>query len=447
MPDFHHIFSPSSASRHLHCVGYLLPKQPNHGNNAAKIGTCCHKLLEYSQSGVDPSLLVGSVITEDRLDDGSEIKVDEGMVKAVRYFNYTVSGMMLELGIDPSNTRSEQHLYHPLTLLPNSNPEDEESYLFGGTTDFFAWSDDTLLVADLKYGAEPVAASSPQLTEYAILALANMPPEAAQGITRVVQVIIQPRISHGDTMDRYELSQGELVETWHKLWAQMELYKANMDLPSPDPAVFVTGKQCHRCPRIATCPAVTRDITDAVHTATSMSQLPGGLQSALDVDTIVYWLNRVEAVGAFLKEIEKKAWQLAQSGHKIPGKKLVYSFGNRSWKVDPVIKGRNKNGVKSPDRIAEGDELVSKTVALLRRKFGLSKEQATNTEVKSPAQIEKTLKQMDKLDAAAKKAVLELTKRDIKGVRLVDEDAPGEEVASLDETFAEALKINEEYAE
>lgn len=445
MPDFHHVFSPSSAARHLKCIGYMLPKVPNHAGDAAKIGTACHKLLEYAQAGIDPKMMVGQVITDDKLDNGQGIPVDEEMVKAVNYFNDTVRGLMLELGISPNNCRSESHLVHPLTAIEGKDPSQIESYLFGGTTDFFAWSEDTLLVADLKYGLEPVPASSPQLTEYAILAMANMPPEAAERIKRVVQVIIQPRLTYGELMDRYELSEGELVQTWHTLWQQMELYKQNEKLPSPDMRVFVTGGHCKRCPKINTCPAITREMTETVQVSEAMAKLPDGLDADMSVDALTYWLDRAETIREFLKALEKRAWLLAQSGTQIPGKKLVYSFGHRKWKVDPVIKGRTRNGVKSPDRIAEGDELVQKTVAMLRKKFGVTKDQATNTEVKSPAQFETLLKKMEKYDKAAKEAVMQITERSIRGVRLVDENAPGEPVdASLDVTFADALKYAEE---
>lgn len=416
------------------------PRASREVGDAAKEGTACHKLLELAQLGMEPEMFLGQAVTEDKRKDGSPFLVDQAMVGAVRYFMDTVGGIMLELGIPPENYRPEQHLVHPLSAVgPNI-----EDHLFGGTTDFVAWGNGTLLVADLKYGAEPVEPSSPQLTEYAILALANMP-DVAPTITRIEQVIIQPRISFGDTVGRYNLPFEELRSTWERLWAMIELFKAHRHMEASPLELYQSGDHCHRCERIQNCPKVTMDLNDAVKAVPAINALENDPANSLDI--ISYWLERAEPIRAFLKAVDEAAWKLAKSGYKIPGKKLVYSFGNRTWKFDKTIRGRKcKDGTQLPTRVAETkEELDEKVYELLRRKLNFKRSEVQNTTVKSPAQVEALLKEQKRLDAKTREIMMALTTRQVKGVRLVDQADRGEEVniGTVDE-FAAAFEFEKE---
>jgi hypothetical protein len=400
------------------------PQKPKEVGDAAREGTACHKLLELAQMGLDPEFFLGQAVTEDKRKNGEPFLVDQTMVGAVRYFMDTVQGIMLELGIPPENFRPEQHMVHPATQVGSAL----EDHLFGGTTDFMAWGNGTLLVADMKYGQEPVEPSSPQLTEYAILALANMPPEEARTIVRIEQVIIQPRISFGDTCGRYSLPAEELNDVWQRLWAMIELYKAHSHLEASPLELYGMGDHCDRCDRITNCPKVTQSMNDAV--ASESLVRSAGNDPTSQVAIISYWLERAEPIRAFLKAIDEEAWKLAKSGHKIPGRKLVYSFGHRAWKVNPNIRSRTKpDGTKPPARVAETkEEMDKKILDVLRKKLGLKASEAQKSVLKTPAQVEQFLRDAKRLDKDTRAILQSITAREVKGVRLVDEHASGEEV-------------------
>lgn len=416
MPDVHHIFAPSSAHRHLECVGYLIgPEMKDSGGDAAMEGTVCHKLLEYSQYGLDPASFLGQTITEQYYSTGEPARVDEGMLSAVRFFNQIASELMAELGIDPVNSAPERHLVHP------DIPEE----LSGGTSDFSAWSDDTLLVIDLKYGREPVPATSPQLTEYLLLALAHVPAEKRVHIKRFVQVIVQPRISHGEPVDRYEPSVQDVMAVWEKLWRATQLYLAHRHLPESPPELLVVGSHCRRCPRALHCSAITKEMSDAA----LLSVVPIDTQDEGFINKLVYWSEKEEAIKSFLKAVQQMLASLAEQGYEIPGRKLVASFGHRDW---------------SPSMKEQGDTYILRRLA---RKLGVKAEEARQISVKSPSQIEKLLREKGEWtkNKEVQSAFQEMVHRPVRGMKLVELSAKGEVITSaMASEFSKAL---EEYGQ
>ncbi len=401
MPDVHHIFSPSSAHRHLECPGYLIgPEITDEPNDAAIEGTVCHKLLELSQFGLDPDLFTGQSIMDVMYNNRSLVPVNLDMVQAVRLFNETAKDLMLELGIKPENTWPERHLVHP----------DFPDELFGGTSDFSGFNVEAgvLLIMDLKYGTNPVEASSPQLFEYAFLAISTLSPEDQAKITRLVFVIVQPRIAYGETVSRHEPSQDEIMEVWGKLNKAVNAFLLHRHLPQAPPELLNTGSHCKYCPRQLHCPAITRDMGDMV----ALANIPIDTSDEGIVKMLIFWSEKAEAVKSFLKRVDGALHELASRGVSIPGKKLVAAFGNRTWKPDLEEKG---------------------TTYMLRRLvrvLGLKAEQCKEIKVLGPAKIEELLRSSGKWkgNKDLQEAFHNLVHRPVKGAKLVDNSEPGEQV-------------------
>lgn len=402
MPDVHHVFSPSSAYRHLECVGYLIgPEITQEPGDAANEGTVCHKLLEMSQMGMEPDWFTGQeLIQEVSYKDGSSILVDAEMINAVRFFNQIADELRAELGIQKENTWPERHLVHP--AFPDE--------VFGGTSDFTGIDLDNgvMLVMDLKYGANPVKASSPQLFEYAFLAMSALSPEDQVKIKRFVFVIVQPRISYGDTWDRYEPEIEEVQQVWDKLNEQINKYLLHRHLPQAPPELLSTGKHCTYCPRQLHCPAITRDMGDMI----ALANIPINTADEGIVKMLIYWSEKADAVKSFLKKVEASLHELASRGVQIPGKKLVASFGNRTWK---------------PELMERGDTYILRR---LNRVLEVPAVECKKVEVVGPAKIEEYLRKSGRWKGNRKlqEDFNSFVHRPVKGAKLVDLDEPGEPV-------------------
>jgi hypothetical protein len=300
-------------------------------------------------------------------------------------------------------------------------PED----LMGGTSDFTAVGEETLLIVDLKYGTNPVDGDSPQLTEYLLLAMAHLPPEKRAKIKRFVQVIIQPRVSYGELVRRHEPTLEEINAVWEKLWAAVQMYLAHRHLPESPPELLNVGKHCRYCPRQMNCSALSREMSDAA----TLALMPIDTTSAGFIDKLIYWSDKREAITSFFTAVDKALATLAEQGHVIPGRKLVASFGNREW---------------IPEMKDEGDTYILRR---LKRVLDVPAEKARNVTVKSPAQIEALLKEEGrwKSDKELQSKFHGMVQRQVRGVRLVAESAPGDVVTpALATSFQNALK---EYGE
>jgi hypothetical protein len=131
-------------------------------------------------------------------------------------------------------------------------------------------------------------------------------------------------------------------------------------------------------------------------------------------------MEKADVIKEFLEDVKKALVQRASQGHKVPGHKLVVSWGHRKF---------------------IGNEDPAKLERKLTRTLGLATKDVRISSVGSPAQIEKVLKAAgtwkevkDKFD--------KLTVSTPSGVKLVKEQQGGEEIRP--ETALEFLKTLEE---
>lgn len=401
MTTQHFLLGPSKSSIWLNCRGSLLGPTPEEGTSFwAQEGSVCHSLLEACiQFGFDPQDYLGRVLLVHDTPEPDH-PVNQDMVDAVQLFLDTMREVSQELFIGELPTVvSEMTLIHPLI------PED----LFGGTTDCMMFGGGTLVVMDLKYGIQPVYATSPQLSCYALLAMAHLVTVSPQTqINRVVQIVVQPRSRAGENfISRHEPGADELQDVWNKIndVAAYALQFSLIETARPAPEDLRAGSWCRYCPRQAGC-LVHEEMVQLAFSEAQSDISGRTLSDRLTIEQLVTWSDRAATIKAWLKTIEVALLSLASQGHDIPGRKLVGKQSNREY-----------------------SEPVDKMMRVLPRITGIPLKDLRKVTLLSPNQVEKLLREKGILKAVKPKLQKLLTRR-VTGVKLVDREARGDAIAS-----------------
>lgn len=404
----HSVIGPSSLPRISNCVGSLYgPPVIDVAGPAAIEGTTCHAVLEFCMAfGENPRNLLGST------DFNPDFPVTVEMIEAVELFIDTIKGVCDELGIPHDRIRSEQRMIHP--QVPDR--------MFGGTTDCQAVGEDVLVTVDLKYGRRPVFADSLQLTAYSLLALGNLPVEQSSKINRVVQIIVQPRCS--PSVSRHEPGSEELGKAWESICKVAQFILDHPDMSEPQPDALVAGEWCKYCKRREGCVAREAMVAEVVELGTfvnpnDMTRLTTPTYD-ITTEVLVKWHNLSDVIKEFMEDVEKALKVRAAQGQTIPGWKLTPSYGHRQF---------------------VGDLDDGKLERKLTRTLGLTAKDVRNTKVKTPKQIEDTLKELGKFKDVKDKFE-KLTESKLTGVKLVPASKKGEEI--LPEAALEFLKTLED---
>ena len=400
----HHILGPSKMDRIKKCIGSLYGPADTSSSEAAREGTACHALLEICLlMDMQPMEFLGSTQFSE------EFPVTIEMVEAVDLFITETRKLMETHSIPLDRIVPERRLVHP-------GVADE---LFGGTMDFQAIGDTTLLIADLKFGRRQVYGDSSQLTAYSLLSLSALP--AGHKIDKVIQVIVQPR--GNPQVSVHEVGQTELNELYAAIKRAEAHIQANPDLTVRAAHEHLNpGPHCKYCPVRVGCPAREAMASEAFEAGvfTHPDTMKPIVSPTFDVDTdtLVYWHERADALVEFLSDVKKALMTRAAQGEKIPGHKVIVSWGNRAW-----IDGE-ENGLRR---------------LLSTKGFGLKKKDIYVSKPMSVAQIEKLLKEREMLkDPDLKEKFNKLIESKVAGVRLANEKARGESVRP--ETIIEFLK-------
>lgn len=400
----HHILGPSKMDRIKKCIGSLYGPSDTSSSEAAREGTACHALLEACLLfDMQPMEFLNSKQFSE------EFPVTIEMVEAVDLFITETRKIMEDHSIPLSRVVAERRLVHPGV----------ENELFGGTMDFQAIGDEVLLIADMKFGRRQVYADSSQLTAYSLLSLSALP--TGHGIKKVIQVIIQPR--GNPQVSVHEVGQMELGELWAAIKKAEAHIQANPDMTVRAADEYLNpGPHCKYCPVRVGCTARDNMAAQAMEIGvfTHPDTLKPIVSPTFDVptDTLVYWHERADALVEFLSDVKKALMTRASQGEKIPGHKVVVTWGNRDW-IDGI-----ENGIRR---------------LLATKGFGLKKRDVYVAKPMSIAQIEKLLKEREVLkDPDLKEKFQKLIESKVAGVRLANEKARGEAVRP--ETIIEFLK-------
>lgn len=334
---------------------------PNRSSVYADEGTAAHQLAERalraSMSFAKP-ISAAAYIGENEMVRGTAWPVTEEMADAVQVFLDAVRDTA-QLG---DRLLIEQR-FDLSAIHPN---------MFG-TNDacVISPSRKTLFVLDYKHGKGHAveAVGNPQLRYYGLGALLNS--AGGGGIDTIVITIVQPRAPHRDGPIRSEtISVLELLEWTGDLKAAA--------VRTMDPAAPIkAGSHCLFCPAAGVCPALRdKALEEAMADfATATITVPASPEVLSDAE-IARLLDNADLIDNWLSAVRSHALHRAESGHELPGYKLVSKRATRKW-VD--------------------DGQVPQALSAL----GLEGSEIYTRKLLSPAQIEKLLPKEKRADIEA----------------------------------------------
>lgn len=281
-----------------------------------------------------------------------------------------------------------------------------------GTLDVsIAFEFDRLIVIDFKYGAGifvPVEKNL-QLISYALGAAKQYD----YNFVDVELVIIQPRKPD---------EKGKTIRTWELSIEELRSYEdvireAVRKAEDPLESSFNAGPWCKFCPGKAGCSEISNaalaqaaiDFNDEE----GITSVPA--PNMIGIKNLPTILAAVDKLEVWIEAVRVHAFELAKSGKKIAGRKLVRKKGTRKW-----------------------NDLGS---ALQQAKKIFGNAALTMPELHSPAQIEAIAKRKGVNSETVKKFLTKHASNVSSGYTLVDEDDPRQEVNPAAEDFAEEPEV------
>jgi hypothetical protein len=219
-----------------------------------------------------------------------------------------------------------------------------------GSTDLLGRIGRRAIVLDWKFG-DGVMVNAENNDQLLFYAAAAMRTPAAQWVFEDVDeielIIVQP-----PEIRRWVTDKARVVSF------EQELARA-VRQAQQDGAELSPGEHCRWCAAKPICPQMNGAIDRAIH-----QQIV-----KLDKDQLGEYLAKADMLEDWVKDLRALAFQVLESGGQVPGYKLVAKRGTRQWVQDAAIEAWvDANGI----------------------------EDAYDTKVKSPAQMEKVLKKHGK---------------------------------------------------
>lgn len=186
-----------------------------------------------------------------------------------------------------------------------------------GRADFIGFNDDTMIVADLKYGWRIVEPDNNwTLISHAIAALRD-------NVTHIEFQIHQPRPFHpkGNVRIAY-MSRETLLQKKQEILNALENPKQES----------VSGAQCVHCKCFTQCPAAQTAIMNAIDAANY------AFDSELDSDQLGWMLKTLkrakEVINQAVDAYEDLAFSRLSEGKAVKGYQMTDKIGNRAWTSD-----------------------------------------------------------------------------------------------------------------
>jgi hypothetical protein len=289
----HSPLSPSSFERIAACTkSYQLtaatPGRRRVAGPDAITGTAVHRLLEHGLRGGRLEAVEAVRV------DGQRVAVDERMRSAV------------EVALDwaREHLRGRRILVERQVVLPWAR--------IAGWVDFAAIGE-PWIIADFKFGYQPVAADSVQLALYAIGLLLERR-RSIEGPGEVEAWVIQPRAPTAEPARRH-------VWTYAALRGLRDRLIGTLDRIRREDFTYSVGAHCRWCPAAATCPALAATARDAAMADLVAPELVSqGEAGAAQLDQAL-----LMAPG--LKHRIDQSWKVAEqyllNGGKLKSHKLV----------------------------------------------------------------------------------------------------------------------------
>lgn len=433
---------PSGWERWSHCPGSVEAEAglPDTVSTYADEGTAAHAVF----SNVVIKRWVNRVSTPDTphnyigkqinvADEGEEprhVTVTSEMADEVQKVVEYVQGVIAEMSLyGPVTVRSEQRV-DPSPVLGGPRAD--------GTADLILVSDYELRVIDLKYGRGVAVEVTDddgingQLGLYMLGALCEYGYPDKLTIPAFKLTVAQPRAWHPDGPFR------TVTLTRADVDAFVERARAAAQAATtPGAPRRASEEACRWCKAKATCAEALGAVSQALDAPRLDTLSAEEMFATVDVRTlspeqIVRVLRAEDFVTGFLKAVHEHAHALLKSGNAPPelaaAYKLVAGTSRRRWIEEP-----EESILKAIQAIRWEDALTGKTSSL-------KKGELTETRLRSPAQIEKLIKKLEKqglLNATQIEAFYRLVEKPEGALKMVPitDDRASARPATVDEMF------------
>lgn len=304
-PIKHALLGASSAARWIACPPSARATEglPGETSKYAEEGTRAHELCEKALRYKLAKWEAG--IPFDLLSDWAQQSMPTEMFNAVcRYTSF-----IHELWVGFS--------CHPGVFIEQE--VDVSQWVPGGfgTCDCLMIGDGILHIIDFKYGqGVPVSPErNPQLMYYALGAYALF--DGIEEIDTVCMSIVQPRMQ--EEPQTWELPLADLL-TWAR-----EVLAPAAHMAWRGEGEFVTGEHCRFCKAHPNC----RAWKDKYGPLAGFEPYPE--PATLSDEELGEWLQKLEGLAAYAKDLEEYAQQALLNGRSLPGWKLVQGRSTRKW--------------------------------------------------------------------------------------------------------------------
>ncbi|MBO6507329.1 MAG: DUF2800 domain-containing protein, partial [Roseibium sp.] len=194
-----------------------------------------------------------------------------------------------------------------------------------GTADTVVIRDGVATVVDLKYGkgVRVNADDNPQAMLYGLGALNDF--QFVHDIETFKLVIVQPRLDH---ISEWEISRDDLV-----LWAEGIVGPAANLALSDEPEFQPGERQCQFCKAKATCRALAEfNFKTAIADFEDFDEIGETVRPFhLTDEEVAVILPKLDILTNWAKAVEAYALSRLETGHDVPGYKLVEGRSIRKW--------------------------------------------------------------------------------------------------------------------
>jgi hypothetical protein len=361
--------------------------KPRKSSVFAREGTCAHAVAEL--------LIKGEPVPPEIEVEGEVIAVTDDMLDYVApYVSFA----------DMAEATADFFAIEQRVTLEAYYPEGMPEPVFG-TADMVAYFHKTrrLRIADFKYGrgVKVSAKGNAQGRLYAIMAIPLLVDHGFKDPPVEIEIMIfQPRVS--ETPEIEVISYAELMT-----WFVKELKPAIKRIASDD--TTENPGECQFCPRIGECRAAGRSAVEASRVAFDDGKIVTPETSSLSNEEIGDILTKADLVENWIKGVRAEASLRIDAGQTVPGWKLAPKRAQRKWK----------------------DEEAAAQVFLKR---GLTRLEVYETELRSPAGMEKVLKASGMTKEGIALVLKDLIVKESSGTTLV-EDSDSRPSVSLKSIF------------
>lgn len=345
-PIKHALLGASSAARWIACTPSARATEnlPDEETKYAVEGTRAHELCEAHlrnnlrqwEAGYGALPLSGSIRLDGEPDDPPE------MVRAANQYVSFIHDLWVGYAV------------RPMVFIEQEVDVSRWVPQGFGTCDCLLIGDGILHIIDFKYGqGVPVNPErNPQLMYYALGAYALF--EGIEEIGTVCMSIVQPRMQ--EEPQTWELPLADLL-TWAR-----EVLQPAAEMAWRGEGEFVTGEHCRFCKAHPAC----RAWKDKYGPLAGFEPYPE--PATLSDEELGEWLQKLEGLAAYAKDLEEYAQQALLDGRSLPGWKLVQGRSTRKWTdQDAAFRQMEADGIdeamlytRTPISLTAAEKMIGK---------------------------------------------------------------------------------------